>query len=348
MKLIIRNSNWKIAFFVMIFISSYFFFKYSANFYFSENQSLSPIIFDAITYFKMSLSINQGDANISEYFELHRNNVGQILILQILQNNIYLFFLFNSVSLYIAINQFFKSINYPNTKFFYFFINPLLMINLISMNKEILAFIAILFLSTYIISKNKKILLVSLIYSFLSRIDLLFLFVIFLILKKFNDSSKKTLIYVLLLTLTFFLGIYSNFIGNSIVEKVLSQKDFSISKIFYFLVNNYLFFLILIPKIIVNLFGDMQYLLSLNFSTYKTFLSLSAASFFFVIVTNLNLFKYIKFKNDFFIFFILYCIFYSTIPFIHHRYFFPLYALISANFIYIDILKRRNLIDKIL
>jgi hypothetical protein len=214
---------------------------------------------DSVYYMELAQSKLEGNEIESNFF-----SVTSILIL--LRNNPVLILIFNLVSFLIAYVTTVKSFNIDKTVFLlWMFINPMFTIGLLTPSKEILAFVAVLNLNCFIKSKKNIYVILASLFAICARSQSFFVLILFIFLTSklyyFNKRRIITII-VFILTLSFSYPYISNYIIGEDINYAVdyyfeTSSSSGLALYLYELQNKGLFFVSLIPKLMLNLVGNI-------------------------------------------------------------------------------------------
>ena len=254
-------------------------------------------------------------------------------LLLLLQNNPIFVFCFNVLVLYASL---FSLLKYYASDdkckiFFLTLINPFIFYLIPAINKEITSLASILFLATYIVSHRKKHVLLSLLFAFLARYQLVLIIVSFLFLKQVVSYRKRLIAiisYVCILSIL--VPRFDLLPETDIVKELQTASSTGLVPLLNDMAEkHYLFFLVFIPKILFNFYGNIYE------ASLEAFVSpYLYSSLLFLIITFLTfLKKHYRLQNDLYLLLLLYVIPMSVTPFIHHRYFLPIYPLLVILYV---------------
>ncbi len=290
-----------------------------------------------------------------ELVTVSSNFLGPILILRMVNYNYDLILLINCILF--LLSYFLIKSNYKinELKFILLLlINPMLFVSLLSINKEIFGLFSIALLSCFFKSKNILYLLISLISAvFVRWQQFLIVVLMFLMTEKIYVYRNRKILSLLLIIMVISV-IYPLLISQIIdqvvdVETLNAQQDkfFGLSVILNDLQNKYMFFIALIPKILLNYFGNIIKVFTFPIeiwnllmkpesvdieNIYNTYIivghQISMLILFFMFLKNVSQNK-AKLKNISDNMFLcgVYSILYSLGSAIQYRYFFPIYIL---------------------
>jgi hypothetical protein len=267
-------------------------------------------------------------------------------ILLFFGNDLFAIFAFNTLVFLAGYFSLCRCFNFNKEKFlFWVLINPMFVFAWLTPSKEILAFSGVMMLNCFIKSRQYLYLIFCGFFCIFARGQLFATLVLFLFLKSkfyfFNKKRKITLIiFIFLLS-----GLYPFF-----SEKILDEEtkfalnhyfDTSVGSgtviILYELQTRGLFFITLIPKLFLNLFGNIHKIqdcfiipvdLNGKIDVYGSWATVGHEMCLLMLML-ISIFKK-KFKfdlsNDLTYYVCINMIFFAITPFIQPRYMFPVYA----------------------
>ncbi len=296
------------------------------------------------------------------------NYFGPVVLLRILQNNLLLVATLNCavfVWMYFLIQKYY---NLNFTKFsFLLLINPMLFMSLATLNKEIFGMASVVLTMCFIKSGKKRLLLLSLLFAVFTRWQqVLVIFTFLTMISRFSPFKKRT---SAILSLVIFVSLVypsqAAFLSSAANEtatfELQQEKLFGILPVLNQLQDNYLFFVALIPKTLINLFGNVFRPLDLltqrievdASDVYNSYIvtGQQASMVLLVFVAGYEFFnkalragdinrwdnrkkiskKFTEKINDELLYCIVYCVLFSLGAFIQYRYFFPIYILLCAE-----------------
>jgi len=305
-----------------------FFYNYHENFYFG----------DAINYInadsKYYLELSQKVQNINDMIIMflgNKNLLGQLVYYDlILQKSRIAFFLVNIIFLYYLFNKLYKNLaGQPNKNLILFLllINPAIIASLSGPNKEITAFISIIFIINYILEKRLRYLFFALIFAFFTRFEMILVILGFLFFKRYKKKRQYILFSLLILATTLVIYFSPNY-GFQIFT-VFNKRDGSLGIVYEMAELNKmgLYLITFMPKLVLDLFGEVLVLNPLLLQGQSLFIYLSQIQFLFLIAVIIKR-KKMTLENKFFLFLLLYSIMFTIPAFIQHRYFVPIYSIL--------------------
>lgn len=268
-------------------------------------------------------------------------------ILTLLENNLYLVFALNTLLFLIAYRSLCYCFDFNKKSFlFWIFINPMFVFALLTPNKEIFAFSAVATLNCFIKTKKYFYLILAGSLCLFARGQLFFISFLFLFLtSRFYTFYKirrdhTLIIFVLLLSV-----LYPFFSDNWIDEETKFALNYYFDiligsgavVVLYDLQTKGLFFAALIPKLLLNLFGNLPkvkdcFIIPLGLDGKVNLYSSWANVGHEICLLVLMWASFIKDKfhfnlnNDFTYYACLNMIFFAITPFIQPRYTFPVYV----------------------
>lgn len=302
-----------------------------SNFSFQAQEGVG--LWDALTYHQYGEMAKAGGTEfILDLFAARAINLlPPTFLLLLLQNNPLFVFYFNILILFASLFSLLKYYTFDDKCkiFFLTLINPFIFYCIPAINKEITSLASILFLATYIVSDRKKYVLLSLLFAFFARYQLGLIIVSFLFLKHVVSYRKRLIAIIGYICVLSILVPHFD-LPTDIVNELQTASSTGIVPFLNDMAGkHYLFFLVFIPKILLSFFGEIYKASSESFSSPVLY-----SSVLFVIITFLTfLKKKYRLQNDFFLLLLLYVIPMSITPFIHHRYFLPIYPLLVILYV---------------
>lgn len=312
-------------------------------------EIINFIVADTIFYVKLS-ERTENFADLIRATIVHRNSFGPVLLYDfILQENriLFLVFIFCNYAYVITIISKFMS-NKVNNKItlFLLILYPAIIPCLSGPNKEITGYLSILYFINFIINRKYRFIILSIVFAIFTRVELVLLIILWILSFKFSHT-KKIFICV---SLVFFLSLiihYTGYIGIHKIDNDIREGSYGYNLLFASLSRDGLYFITIFPKILLNLFGSLPTSNILNIEGYSILLYLSQLYFFFLCLICFYKRKF-SIRNDFFYFFLTYCIVFAVPPFVHHRYFLPIYPMLvilafyTNSFSCLHYLKEKN------
>jgi hypothetical protein len=302
------------------------------------------------------------------------NYFGPVVLLRMLQNNLLLVAELNCaifIWMYLLIQK------YYDLKFIKFsillLVNPMLFMSLATLNKEIFGMASVVLTLCFVKSGKKILLLLSILFAIFTRWQQVLVILTFLAMSsKFNPFKKRiSSILFLVLFVSLIYPSQAAFLSSAANEtatfELQQEKLFGILPVLNQLQDNYLFFIALIPKTLINLFGNVFRPLDLltqkvevdTSDVYNSYIVTGQQASMVLIALmagyeilkkyltagNLNKWynrkkvshKFIENINDELLYCIVYCILFSLGAFIQYRYFFPIYILLC-----VELCKKKN------
>jgi hypothetical protein len=296
------------------------------------------------------------------------NYFGPVVLFRMLQSNLFLVAALNCavfIWMYFLMQKYY-SLNY--TKFsLLLLINPMLFMSLATLNKEIFGMASVVLTLCFIKSGKKRLLFLSLIFAVFTRWQqLLVVFTFLAIISKFNPFKKR--ISAILFLIFFVSIIYPSqaaFLSSAANEtatfELQQEKLFGILPVLNQLQDSYMFFIAVIPKTLINFFGNVFRPLDMltqkievdTSDIYNSYIvtGQQASMVLLVFVGGFEFFKksarvgdlnrwdnrkkiskkFTEKINNELLYCIVYCILFSLGAFIQYRYFFPIYILLCAE-----------------
>ncbi|MDH4459940.1 MAG: hypothetical protein QE277_00845 [Flectobacillus sp.] len=283
--------------------------------------------------------------NFIELVLLRPNFLGPILVIWLCNNNLSLIFLFNSTLFLISIYIFKQYYENTINSILYLLLtilNPILIVSLFSANKEIFTLLSSTLFIIAIDRKNIRFLMLSFIIGLFARKELSVFFIMMYMIFNINFKWYN---YKLLIIISIIIGIsfLDNYINNTfqvIGEYLRESEETTKNSDSGGLINNlndlqykFGYWLVFVPKVMLNLFGSIfkiNLLFDLNDVYNNIIITIQSILFLFLIplvvikVMQSDSYMYRKL----FFSFLIFCIFFSFIPIVQNRYFYPCYILL--------------------
>ncbi|QEI40680.1 hypothetical protein BMF77_01252 [Dolichospermum sp. UHCC 0315A] len=304
-----------------------------------------------------------------ELLTISSNLLGPIFILRMVNHNYDLILFINCFLFFLSYILVRNNFKIDEQKFILLLLmNPMLFISLVSINKEIFGLFSITLLACFLKNKNILYIILSLITSILVRWQqsVVIILVFFMTDKIYVYRDKKIL--NLLFMIVIISVIYPSFISpiiNQVMdfETLNSQQDkaFGLSILLNELQDRYMFFVAVVPKILISYFGNIIKVFTFPIETlklliepesvnieniYNTYIivghQISMLILLFIFSKNIiqNRVKFNNISDNIFLCGV-YSILYSLGLAIQYRYFFPIYILFC-----LEISQKKHLITK--
>jgi hypothetical protein len=252
-----------------------------------------------------------------------------IILLYLLGNSPLLVVIFNLTILCVSLFALLKHcrVDEKVKLFLLILLNPYVFYCVLAINKEITAISAMMFVGAYIVSKQKRYLLMALLLSFFTRYQVSIVMISFLALRNVRSVNGRLALVV------GYIGFLSLIVPRLNLDTLTDvvkglQNDAStglVPMMNDLAEKHYLFFLVVLPKVMLNFFGDI-YKISFQSLTEPFFYS----SMLFLVTLGVAVYKgRCRLKDDRWFLVLLFVIPMSITPFIHHRYFLPIYPLLA-------------------
>lgn len=218
----------------------------------------------------------------TDYFEgnslisVGANFFGPYIILKFFGADHTLIYFFNLALFLWSIILIFNYFSINRMRFLFILaINPMIFFSLLTVNKEITGIFSIVCLVCYYSKrKNKYLILMSLIFAFLTRYQYVAFVLAVLIADvfiKYTGFSRRIVLIGILAVLSFVIPMVSDqyidvFLGDDVMGE--AEKQLGILTLFNNLQNKYLYFLIFIPKVLFNFLSPI-YKLLFNFRVVR-------------------------------------------------------------------------------
>jgi hypothetical protein len=301
---------------------------YHEQFFFGK--SLGYIVADSKYYVELSKQLSNVDDFIPIFFG-NKNLIGLIVYYKLLNESRILFFILNGLVIFYLLNKFCVSLKhqpYRNYIIFLLLINPVIITSLSGPNKEITGFISILFLISYILEGRLKYFIFSLIFAFFTRFELIAIVIAFIFFRKCTRISQYILFALLTLLISIVIYFYQDY-GYKLLNEFQTTRNNSLGLTYLLLeLNKFgLYVFTLIPKLMMNFFGEVFTLNFFNLKGHSLFIYISQLLYIYLIFLIVKK-KKVTLRNPFFLFILIYSLIFTVPAFIHHRYFLPIYPML--------------------
>jgi hypothetical protein len=304
-----------------------------------EDNTKLQFYADSATYITLSKQFDFKD--ILEVILLNENAVGPFIILKFFNSNAILIYIFNVAIFLYSIFVLIKYYPVKKTCFIAILcISPILFTSLLSINKEIVSIFSMANFLAYYKSGKPRYAVISFLFSALVRWQFILIvtFLIFLFSKLNKIMNNRYLVIItLLISISIIYPLLTGSIFKHVNEVLMSSEiDPKGSGLFFYWVkmqNNYLYFLIFVPKLLHILFGTMfrfsltEIINKVDF--YNSFIittqSIISFCLFIFVITK----KKLNLNNDLFYISLIYCIVFAISPIYGPRYFIPLHLLFA-------------------
>ena len=294
---------------------------------------------------------NLNSIKLSDLFSLKFNFFGPVVLLIFTKYNYLLIYILNSLIFLCSSFVLFKYYNFNRLLFFaLMFINPITLLSLTTVNKEILGMCSIMLLLSYIKSGRIWLLLLSFVLAFFTRwqqavfIPVLLLYLSSIRLGRNLKWQAPMIVLVIVSVIYPFVGKYIDFTGDVTRDGVQAQFN-QVGGILPFLnslQNSFLYIISFLPKALINYFGNFTRVADVfnyDIDFYNRMLVGHQVIMFLSIVW-LFIKKKIRFKSVEFQIIFIYSVIYCVALTVNYRYFFPLYPL----FVMLIVSKKFNLV----
>ncbi|WP_141397421.1 hypothetical protein [Polaromonas sp. AER18D-145] len=282
---------------------------------------------DALYYMSMAAAYS-----LQELLEMFRSNIwGPIIFVKLMGSNADLICGVNFMIFGLAVAGLAKHADVRIGKFvFLLLLNPLVLLNLLTPNKEILSIFSMLFLIVYVCSKNQRYALMALACALFGKLEIFVLAATFLAVYRFPARFRSILVVVAIIVASLF---YS-FIGDAVRIAALSSgappTSIGVVHLLHELGSRYgLFVVIAVPRLLLVLMEGPINLL--RFDAVDIYLLVPMIVFsllFSVFFLSAAINSRFRLADD--VFFLLVMILFAVVlvPFIHQRYLLPAYPLV--------------------
>lgn len=247
----------------------------------------------------------------------------------VLQGNRLLFFIVNSLILVHAFGCLYRVIGKNRNAtivIVFIMLNPILLFSLSGPNKEITGIISMIYFLCYLGRSSFWFFCLALTFATLTRFEMLGYLVITSLLLKVRFRWRLYLLLGMVIGLSL-LYLYS---GYSHVEKVIDGarvESLDFVKTLAILSGKGLYFVAFLPRLLINLFGELVIVYSKKLAGNSVSILVSQALFLFLAIHVLKNGAY-RISSDISFSFIVYCMVFCIPAFIQHRYFVPVYPLL--------------------
>jgi hypothetical protein len=204
--------KWRIVFYAFALAAFILFWFVTRPFLMQVTKS--GLVGGDVTNYLIQASNTRTFYDLVQAFRANKNLIGPVLLIKLFNSNHTYIFVFNVLILYVAFQSLFKYFKNHTLLFtFCFFLNPLSIISLLSINKEILSIVALLYLSIYLLSRKISYFFVALLVGLFVRFELFAILVLFYFAIRLKSDKDRLLslgIYIFLLSL----GISIMFVCN--------------------------------------------------------------------------------------------------------------------------------------
>jgi hypothetical protein len=291
------------------------------------------------------IDFSRDSSGFDNLITLGANYLGPFLILKAINFNHFWVFILNCLLLIASIELVIRNYDIERFKFTVFvLLNPLLFASLLLINKEIIGFTSIAFLTAYIKNRKVSFLIVTFALAALTRWHEVAVLAIFFMLenkKLIFTRYRNVSFWVFFAGLSIIFPLFGNifsFINETSADILESQtaRGFGLLPILNQLQYNYLYFLASIPKIIFNYIGNIFQIVDIKFYSERLFFGDYYSIFIITHQLWMLIFLVIVFFQRKFsinqsipLFIAVYSVIYALNLFIQYRYFFPLIALLA-------------------
>lgn len=319
-----KYSFYLIVFFILALIG----FHYHTDFY--EGDALNFIVADSKFYFELSGRV-EGLEDIL-YLSRNKGNLfGPVFYFDfVMQGNRIAYFLFNAIFCIHAFKSLYKCIEknkIKNTTLVVFFIllNPVLLFSFSGPNKEITAVLSVMYFSCFILKSGFAFLFFAIVFAVFTRLEMVGYLIVMSVLLMLDYRHRALYLIGILLGLSFIIWV-SDYTHIEKLEETARQGSLGVVRAFARASSEGLYFLIFIPKLLINLYGNLVVLNPLKIEGNSINLYISQLLFLFLSFVVIKKKRFVL-QNDLVFAFIVYCLVFCVPSFIQHRYFFPLYPL---------------------
>lgn len=325
------NSTFKIKKYSLYLLLFFFLaalgFEHHTQFY--EGAALNFIVADSKFYFELAQRVD----GLSEILTLSKGNenlFGPVFYFGfLLQSNRLLFFIINALILTHAFGCLSKLIgkNRKTTLVMVFImLNPVLLFSLSGPNKEITGVISMIYFLCFLGRSGFWFLFLALAFAALTRFEMVGYLIVTSILLKVDWRWRGFILVGILIGLSYLIWAT----GYSHVAKVTAAarpESLGLIKALAVMSSDGLYFIAFLPRLLINLFGNLVTVGSINLEGNSINILVSQVLFIFLAAQAVFKKAY-KMRNDISFSFVVYCIVFCVPAFIQHRYFVPVYPLL--------------------
>ena len=294
---------------------------------------------DSKTYIETAKFYENSNAwSLGSFFSLKYNFFGPVLLLLATKYDYFVIFIINIFILLASSMVVFKYIYFKRLIFFtLLFVNPITLLSLVTVNKEIFGLCGMLLLMAYIAGAGKKVLFMSIVFALLTRwqqVVFIPIILIYLNAVRFDRkfSWQSPLLFLLGTSVVYpFIATYISFTGDTAREGVQAQFN-QIGGLLPFLnllQSHFMYFLVFLPKALINYVGNFVRvgdIFNSDIDIYNRFL-VGHQIIMLITLSYLFLTGKIKHKSDSFKMIYIYSVIYCVALTINYRYFYPIYGI---------------------
>lgn len=224
-------------------------------------------------------------------------------------------------------------------------INPMIVVSLLAVNKEIIAFAATTMYAAWLFRKNRLYLLGALAFAFFVRWQFVLVLLVFEALRSPVNPFRERRLLTLTLVLAGLSAVYpflDPYLGTVIAEEVRrrqAETSFGLLELANEIQRNFGYFLVAVPKILANWFGNMARVARLVYDLpgfdlhdlYNTFVIPLYQLAMCVVVGLLLVTRRFRLSDDLVYFGLFYSIVFALSMFIQYRYFLPVYLVFAMQ-----------------
>lgn len=294
-----------------------------------EESSMAAFIpSDAMYYARMASDFSMGEILDFGYY----NILGPVSLIKLMRLNFDLIFLTYVMGFVIALRELGCHAGIrPGMFGFLLLANPLVLINLVSPNKEISAVLAVLFIIVYINSGRFSHASAGIGFAIISKLEFLTLLLCFLGVRKFLPRKRAIILLLLSVLASYFYGLISEVGGrDQILMQGQVEESFGLLVTLHDLGREYyLFMLIAIPRVVIGVMEGTIVLLRGYSGDLILMVPIAWSGIMFVAVSlSVVRKKTLRLGDDAVFLFFLLILLVSLVPFPQHRYLLPIYPLL--------------------
>ncbi len=284
--------------------------------------------------------------NILIFLVIRINYLGPFFIIWLTSDNLIAAFIFNVICFLLSIKLIARTHYFEmNVYTILLILNPITFFSLFSVNKEVVSLLAVSLFIASLLNYRKSYIILSLLIAFLARKELALFMSILYVTFRYIPQWNRYKIYIYIMFI-FMISVGSYYINNNFsaisgyateAENVV-ENDGSGGTILLLndLQNKYGYYLVVIPKVFLNLYGSVLSRTKqlVSFSDVYNDIVVWGQSFLYLYVLPASL--YISWKRNNYLLnkllfsFIISCILFSYIPVVQNRYFYSSYILLIA------------------
>jgi len=301
---------------------------------------------DSSTYYRLALTYGFDSLQL---ITMRMNLLGPFFVMFITQFNNQSVFILNLILLSLSYSLIVKNYHINRLGFIALLImNPMIFSSVMLVNKEIFGLFSVGLFACYVSNERKKYLIFAIIFALMTRWQQSFVMIVYILMdskinpiKKNRNLSLFLLVIILSILYPLFLSPILGTISDQSTMSKQSETAGGLISILNTLQDHYLFFLVVIPKMISNTFGNLGRISGYIFAPdsidmydiYNSFIVLGHQYAMFAVVAFLYMKKKISLKSNLIYFSIIYLVIYSLGIMIQYRYIFPIYIMLALELV---------------